>query len=67
MEIISDATPNDDYTLTVTGNDYRHMLQPQTSATPSNISDQTIATDTTLGSDANLLPAQSTNSLDKVS
>ena len=43
------------------------MLQPQTSATASNISEQTVATDTTIGSDANLLPANSAGSINKVS
>jgi hypothetical protein len=56
MEFMSDGTQNDKHAITITGNDYRHMLQPQTSATPSNISEQTMATDTTIGSDANLLP-----------
>lgn len=66
MEFISNNTHTDEYTLTVTGNDYHHMLKPQTSATPSNISDQTIATDTTTGSDSNLLPSKSSTSIDKV-
>ena len=66
MEFISDTEHNDQHTLTVTGSDYRHMIQPQTSATPSNISDQTIATDTTAGSEMNLLPAKSNASLDRV-
>ena len=66
MEFISNNTHTDECTLTVTGNDYHHMLKPQTSATPSNISDQTIATDTTTGSDSNLLPSKSSTSIDKV-
>ena len=66
MEFISNNTHSDECTLTVTGNDYHHMLKPQTSATPSNISDQTIATDTTTGSDSNLLPSKSSTSIDKV-
>jgi hypothetical protein len=66
MEFISDAAQNDQRTLTVTGSDYGHMLQPQTSATPSNISDQTMATDTTAGSEMNLLPAKSNASLNEI-
>ena len=66
MEFISDTEQNDQHTLTVTGSNYRHMIQPQNSATPSNISDQTIATDTTAGSEMNLLPAKSNASLDMV-
>ena len=66
MEFISDTAQNDQHTLTVTGSDYRHILQPQTSATPSNISNQTIATDTTAGSEMNLLPTKSNASLDRV-
>ena len=67
MEFMSDGTQIDQHTLKITGNDYRHMLQPQTSATASNISEQTVATDTTIGSDANLLPANSAGSINKVS
>ena len=66
MEFLSDAIQNDECTLTVTGSNYRHMLQPQTSATPSNTSEQTIATDTTAGSDSNLLPEKSHASLTRV-
>ena len=54
MEFISEEKRNEQ-TLAVTGSDYRHMLQPQNSATPSSISDQTMATDTTVGSEVNLL------------
>ena len=67
MEFMSDAKQNDIHAITITGNDYQHMLQPQTSATPSNISEQTMATDTTIGSDANLLPTKPTVSVNKVS
>jgi len=65
MEFMSDAKQNDIHAITITGNDYQHMLQPQTSATPSNISEQTMATDTTIGSDANLLPTKPTVSVNK--
>ena len=65
MEFISDGKQNDER-LTITGNDYRHMLQPQTSATPSNISEQTMATDTTVGSDVNLLSNKPSLSIDQV-
>jgi len=54
MEFIAEEKQNEQ-TLAVTGSDYRHMLQPQNSATPSSISDQTMATDTTVGSEVNLL------------
>jgi len=64
MEFISDGKQNDER-LTITGNDYRHMLQPQTSATPSNISEQTMATDTTVGSDVNLLSNKPSLSIDQ--
>jgi len=60
----SDGKRNDER-LTITGNDYRHMLQPQTSATPSNISEQTMATDTTVGSDVNLLSNKPSLSIDQ--
>ena len=65
MEFISDGKQNDER-LTITGNDYRHMLQPQTSATPSNISEQTMATDTTVGSDVNLLSNKPSLTIDQV-
>ena len=64
MEFITDG--HNDQKLKVTGNDYRHMLQPQTSATPSNISEQTTATDTTIGSDVNLLSNKTSLSIDQV-
>ena len=65
MEFITDGIHNDP-NLKVTGNDYRHMLQPQTSATPSSISEQTMATDTTIGSDVNLLSNKTSLSIDQV-
>ena len=65
MEFVAEGKQSEQ-TLTVTGNDYRHMLQPQTSATPSNISEQTMATDTTVGSEVNLLSNKTSLSIDQV-